>query len=436
MFLHQITCVRWSDEQYLAVATAAGTVVLGTDPGIVYYRHWQPALPFVSARRFALEARLRAATPWSTEDEQEADAFAGDLPVVGRAQDRADARLAAIYGAVIHVHDVRQHITKHTLWWMRHQVEKRFLELRESALLVYQEGVVVCPDTTGGRRFAHPFSSQPRIAGAGKSQCIYLCAVHSVSSPPESPSAMHLATRSKAFLFFFASPAEARTCIYAVQGAVEKVRSNPKRGRIGALERVDHLTTQVTIPRHPHAGGGFANVYKGTWEVAAKDRRPENWQRRTVTDLPSPARPCWFDSNCRWLSRFFWIGKWRGWRSKKFVHHTRGSRPFGIVTCCQKIRREVAVWYRLDHPNVVPLFGITYDFGTSLSMVSPWLPNGTLDTYLKSGMPGPNAFRPLVSPVYFLGKPPLIRARVSVTRYGQWPRLSYIYCPCSQTCSD
>ncbi|KAJ7191688.1 kinase-like protein, partial [Mycena pura] len=62
----------------------------------------------------------------------------------------------------------------------------------------------------------------------------------------------------------------------------------------------------------------------------------------------------------------------------------------------QKLRREVAVWYRLDHPNVVPLFGITYDFGTSLSMVSPWLPNGTLDSYLKSGVPGRNAFRPLL----------------------------------------
>ncbi|KAJ7795394.1 kinase-like domain-containing protein [Mycena olivaceomarginata] len=34
-----------------------------------------------------------------------------------------------------------------------------------------------------------------------------------------------------------------------------------------------------------------------------------------------------------------------------------------------KLRREVNVWCRLDHPNIMPLLGITYDFGTSLSML-------------------------------------------------------------------
>ncbi|KAJ7658275.1 kinase-like domain-containing protein, partial [Mycena polygramma] len=50
----------------------------------------------------------------------------------------------------------------------------------------------------------------------------------------------------------------------------------------------------------------------------------------------------------------------------------------------KRLRREVNVWCRLDHPNIVPLLGITYDFGPALSMVSPWLKSGTLHAYLKS----------------------------------------------------
>ncbi|KAJ6611956.1 kinase-like domain-containing protein, partial [Mycena sp. CBHHK59/15] len=53
------------------------------------------------------------------------------------------------------------------------------------------------------------------------------------------------------------------------------------------------------------------------------------------------------------------------------------------------LRREVAVWHRLDHPNIVPLLGITYDFGSHISMVSPWLENGTLNDYLRSREPQP-----------------------------------------------
>ncbi|KAJ7757203.1 kinase-like domain-containing protein [Mycena maculata] len=58
-----------------------------------------------------------------------------------------------------------------------------------------------------------------------------------------------------------------------------------------------------------------------------------------------------------------------------------------IDVLTQKLRREVAVWYRLHHPNIIPLLGITYDFGTCLSMVSPWRAKGTLNTYLNSSEP-------------------------------------------------
>jgi hypothetical protein len=69
----------------------------------------------------------------------------------------------------------------------------------------------------------------------------------------------------------------------------------------------------------------------------------------------------------------------------------------GFLIFSKKLRREVNVWFRLDHPNIVPLLGITYDFGTSLSMVSPWLQKGTLQTYLNSSTARLEDLRPLVS---------------------------------------
>jgi serine/threonine protein kinase len=39
-------------------------------------------------------------------------------------------------------------------------------------------------------------------------------------------------------------------------------------------------------------------------------------------------------------------------------------------------------WKPLQHENILPLFGITYGFGPVPAIVSPWMPNGSLSTYL------------------------------------------------------
>lgn len=48
----------------------------------------------------------------------------------------------------------------------------------------------------------------------------------------------------------------------------------------------------------------------------------------------------------------------------------------------QKLRRELKVWGRLRHRNIVPLLGIVSGFGPLPSMVSPWFHNGSLTRYL------------------------------------------------------
>ena len=49
------------------------------------------------------------------------------------------------------------------------------------------------------------------------------------------------------------------------------------------------------------------------------------------------------------------------------------------------IRRELGIWRRLKHDNIVPFLGIAYGFGMhdAVSLVSSWMPNGTLASFLE-----------------------------------------------------
>ena len=48
------------------------------------------------------------------------------------------------------------------------------------------------------------------------------------------------------------------------------------------------------------------------------------------------------------------------------------------------LRRELGIWRRLKHDNIVPFLGISYGFGMegSMSLVSLWMPNGSLHKFL------------------------------------------------------
>ena len=42
-----------------------------------------------------------------------------------------------------------------------------------------------------------------------------------------------------------------------------------------------------------------------------------------------------------------------------------------MLISVQRLRREMDVWWKLDHPNVVPLWGYTDDMGPLPTMISP-----------------------------------------------------------------
>ncbi|KAG2065505.1 kinase-like protein [Suillus decipiens] len=48
----------------------------------------------------------------------------------------------------------------------------------------------------------------------------------------------------------------------------------------------------------------------------------------------------------------------------------------------QKLMREISCWAQLLHTNVLPLYGIVYDFGHFPSLVTPWVDEGSLNEYI------------------------------------------------------
>ncbi|TFK33028.1 hypothetical protein BDQ12DRAFT_658509 [Crucibulum laeve] len=49
----------------------------------------------------------------------------------------------------------------------------------------------------------------------------------------------------------------------------------------------------------------------------------------------------------------------------------------------QGVRRELHIWKKLNHPHILELYGVTSDFGPYISMVCPWLNNGTVGKYME-----------------------------------------------------
>jgi serine/threonine protein kinase len=47
------------------------------------------------------------------------------------------------------------------------------------------------------------------------------------------------------------------------------------------------------------------------------------------------------------------------------------------------MQRELRVWQKLDHKNVIKLYGTAQGFGSYASMISPWMENGNLHSYLE-----------------------------------------------------
>ncbi|KAG1818290.1 hypothetical protein EV424DRAFT_983733 [Suillus variegatus] len=54
-----------------------------------------------------------------------------------------------------------------------------------------------------------------------------------------------------------------------------------------------------------------------------------------------------------------------------------------MLKIINRLFREITLWFKLEHKNIVPLWGVADGFGSLPALVAPWLENGALTGYLR-----------------------------------------------------
>lgn len=60
--------------------------------------------------------------------------------------------------------------------------------------------------------------------------------------------------------------------------------------------------------------------------------------------------------------------------------------PYTIDTFAQIFVREALVWSGLEHPNVLPFYGLCRlsDANDRICLISPWMENGNVSSYIRA----------------------------------------------------
>ncbi|KAG1808531.1 kinase-like domain-containing protein [Suillus variegatus] len=95
----------------------------------------------------------------------------------------------------------------------------------------------------------------------------------------------------------------------------------------------------------PHHASGFGDVWQCIWSASSSKSPPVTVAIKAVRVLDS-------------------------------------SETALLAKAARGLRREAQIWMRLLHDNVLPLEGITEEFGPLPAFVTPWMENGTLEDYL------------------------------------------------------
>lgn len=69
------------------------------------------------------------------------------------------------------------------------------------------------------------------------------------------------------------------------------------------------------------------------------------------------------------------------------------SGPPGDLVTLKRILREVHLWSKLSHKNIVPMLGISTDFDSTISIISDWMEMGNAFSYVQNQKNDP---RPLI----------------------------------------
>lgn len=127
----------------------------------------------------------------------------------------------------------------------------------------------------------------------------------------------------------------------------------------GVLPRQFCLQDVKKEGEHPFGCGSFGDVYKGR-----------------INEQKVAVKVC----------RFFWEPQMKeeGYRVRYFFYAIVPNDPMMyLYGRGQEICKEAFIWKPLDHPNVLPFLGICKDSFPSVGLVSPFMDNGNLMSYMK-----------------------------------------------------
>lgn len=76
--------------------------------------------------------------------------------------------------------------------------------------------------------------------------------------------------------------------------------------------------------------------------------------------------------------------------SRVAIKAARGA-PSSDELAIMLVLKEVHLWHKLDHENIIPVLGITTEIDSTLSIVSPWIEQGDARHYVENAAidPGP-----------------------------------------------
>ncbi|KAK7457133.1 hypothetical protein VKT23_010433 [Stygiomarasmius scandens] len=136
---------------------------------------------------------------------------------------------------------------------------------------------------------------------------------------------------------------------------------------VGVVDLTKHVKT---TSNEPEFHGGYSDIYCGEWEREFDPPETENKPGAQLDDHKVHSN----NSLVRQTETIEVAIK---------LLRVLSSSGYDEVKARKRLNREVYVWHRLEHPNIVTFLGTSYHMSGRPSLVLPWFRNGCAPEYLR-----------------------------------------------------